>query len=97
LRKTIRPIENWVTSPPTGIFPPSPIGQSQARTPPTIATRGTRNAQRGEPVGLDKSKFFGISSKVSHHLKEILTNRSETIVTASANHPSQAREIRADL
>ncbi len=23
-------MENWVTSPPTGIFPPRPIGQSQA-------------------------------------------------------------------
>src|SRR5205823_13907084 len=48
----IRPIENWVTSPPTGIRPPSPIGQSQPTSPTSRASVGTPRptAPRSAPM-----------------------------------------------
>ena len=40
-------MENWVESPPTGIRPPTPIGQSQAETAASIAATGARPASPG--------------------------------------------------
>ena len=48
-RKAISPIENWVASPPTGIRPPRPIGQSQASTPASISESGRAMSPRQPP------------------------------------------------
>ncbi len=63
------PMKNCVTSPPTGIMPPMPIGHSQANMPTASALTPTRRASNQSEVGMNRSDLTVLSppERFNHH------------------------------